>query len=103
MAINAKQKKALKNKAEKANAPLGALTTIYNKGLGAAASGGRRPGVSPSAWAMARVNSVLTGGKARQVDKKQWEQIQAYRRKNKGKRKRNARKNEKRRSTKKRV
>ena len=87
MAINAKQKKALKNKAEKANAPLGALTTIYNKGLGAAASGGRRPGVSPSAWAMARVNSVLTGGKARQVDKKQWEQIQAYRRKNKGKKK----------------
>jgi len=36
MAINEKQRKALKNKAEKANAPLGALTAIYKKGLGAA-------------------------------------------------------------------
>ena len=32
MAINEKQRKALKNKAEKANAPLGALTAIYKKG-----------------------------------------------------------------------
>ena len=50
MAINAKQKKALKNKAEKANAPLGALTTIYNKGLGAAASGGAEADAGAEAW-----------------------------------------------------
>ena len=30
---------------------------------------GHRKGVSPQAWAMARVNSALTGGKAAKVDK----------------------------------
>ena len=60
--------KALKNKAEKANAPMSALRTIYNKGL-AAWKTGHRPGASQHAWAMARVNSVLTGGPARKTDK----------------------------------
>ena len=78
--ISAKTKKALKNKAKKANAPLGALTQIYNKGL-AAWRTGHRPGASQHAWAMGRVNSVLTGGKARKVDAAQWNKIKKHRKK----------------------
>lgn len=69
---------ALKNKAEKANAPMGALRAIYNKGL-AAWRTGHRPGASQHAWAMARVNSVLAGGPARKVDAAQWKRIQKHR------------------------
>ncbi len=70
--------KALKNKAEKANAPMSALRAIYNKGL-AAWRTGHRPGASQHAWAMARVNSVLAGGPARKVDAAQWERIKKHR------------------------
>lgn len=72
--------KALKNKAEKANAPLGALRTVYRKGL-AAWKTGHRPGVSQHQWAMGRVNSFLTGGKARKVDSAQWKQVLKHRKK----------------------
>lgn len=69
---------ALKNKAEKTGAPMGALRAIYDKGL-AAWRTGHRPGASAHQWAMARVNSVLTGGPARKVDATQWKQIQKHR------------------------
>jgi len=69
---------ALKNKAEKSGAPMGALRAIYNKGL-AAWRTGHRPGASQHAWAMARVNSVLAGGPARKVDAAQWEKIKKHR------------------------
>jgi len=77
---------ALKNKAEKSGAPLGALRAIYNKGL-AAWRTGHRPGATAHQWAMARVNSVLTGGKAREVDAAQWKQIKKHRGKKKSKKK----------------
>jgi hypothetical protein len=32
-------------------------------------------------WAMARVNSFLKGGKARQVDAAQWERVKKHRKK----------------------
>ena len=76
--------KALKNKAKKANAPLGALRAIYNKGLAAWRSG-HRPGAGMHQWGMARVNSVLTGGKARKVDAAQWKKIQKFRKNKKKK------------------
>tara|TARA_R100001509_G_C4806011_1_gene194752 strand:- start:153 stop:551 length:399 start_codon:yes stop_codon:yes gene_type:complete len=66
--------------ARKYNAPLSALRKIYKKGLAAWASSGHRPGASQHGWARARVMSVLKGGKARQVDSKEWAQIQAHRR-----------------------
>ena len=69
-----------KNKAKKANAPQGALTTVYNKGL-AAWKTGHRPGASQHAWAMARVNSFLAGGPARKVDAAQWKQVSKHRKK----------------------
>ena len=75
---------ALKNKAEKSGAPMGALRAIYNKGL-AAWRTGHRPGASPHQWAMARVNSVLAGGPARKVDDAQWQQIKKARGKKKKK------------------
>jgi len=83
-ALSAKTRKALKNKAEKARAPMGALTTVYNKGL-AAWRTGHRPGASQHAWAMARVNSFLAGGPARKVDATQWKQVQKHRKKKKKK------------------
>ena len=69
---------SLRNKAKSANAPLGALRTIYNKGLAAWRSG-HRPGAGQHQWAMARVNSVLAGGPARKVDIAQWKSIQRHR------------------------
>lgn len=72
---------SLKDIAEKYNAPLSALRKIYNKGLAAWASSGHRPGASQHGWARARVMSVLKGGKAREVDAKEWDEIQAYRNK----------------------
>lgn len=77
--ISEKTRKALKAKAEKFNAPLGALTAVYRKGLGAFYSSGSRPGMSAHGWAMARVNSFLKGGKARKVDASQWKQVQKHR------------------------
>jgi len=83
--ISESAKKALQRKAKESKAPYGALKAIYMKGLGAAVTSGRRPGVSPQQWAMARVNSVLTGGKARSVDAAQWKQIQKHRKVKRGK------------------
>lgn len=81
--LSAKTREALKNKAEKSRAPLGALTTVYKKGLGAFYSSGSRPGMTAHQWAMARVNSFLKGGKARNVDKAQWDQVKKHRKKKK--------------------
>jgi|688.fasta_scaffold360433_2 hypothetical protein len=69
----------LKEISEKYDAPLESLKKIYNKGLAAWASSGHRPGASQHAWARARVMSVLQGGKARQVDKKEWSEILSFR------------------------
>jgi hypothetical protein len=80
--LSEKTRTALKNKAEKSRAPLGALTTVYNKGL-AAWRTGHRPGANQHAWAMARVNSFLAGGPARKVDNAQWKQVQKHRKKKK--------------------
>ena len=79
--IGAKTRAALKNKAEERNAPLGALITVYEKGLGAYYSSGSRPGMTSHQWAMARVNSFLKGGKARKVDAAQWERVKKHRKK----------------------
>ena len=61
----AEKAKKARGKGKKVTA--GQLRQVYNKGL-AAYRTGHRPGTSPSQWAMARVNSVLTGGKAAKVD-----------------------------------
>lgn len=70
----------LKDKADKANMPLGALTSVYRKGLGAWLTG-HKQGMPQHAWAMARVNSFIRGGKTRKVDKSEWEKVQKFRKK----------------------
>ena len=60
---------AIKNKAKKSRVSASKIRQIYNRGLAAYRTSGHRKGVSPQAWAMARVNSALTGGKAAKVDK----------------------------------
>lgn len=52
----------LQNKAQESGAPLWALLAVYRRGL-AAWRTGHRPGANAFAWAMARVNSFLVGGK----------------------------------------
>lgn len=63
---------ALKNKAEKTGFKLSVLRAVYNRGL-AAWRTGHRPGVAQHQWAMGRVNSFITGGPARKVDKDLWD------------------------------
>lgn len=41
-----------------------ALTKVFRKGLAAWKSGGHRPGATAQNWAVARVNSLVVGGKA---------------------------------------
>ncbi len=67
-------------KHDKANMPLGALTSVYRKGLGAWLTG-HKQGMPQHAWAMARVNSFIRGGKTRKVDKSEWEKVQKFRKK----------------------
>ena len=60
--------KALQNKAKKTGKSVSTLRKIYNRGLAAHRTSGHRTGASPHAWAMARVNSATTGGKAALID-----------------------------------
>lgn len=78
--LSAKTRETLKKKAKNANMPLGALTGVYRKGLAAWLTG-HRQGVPQHAWAMARVNSFIRGGKTRSVDKSEWRKVQNFRKK----------------------
>ena len=66
-------KTALKNKETETGIPYRFLKKVYDKGL-AAWKTGHRPGATQHQWAMARVNSWITGkGKAREVDQSIWD------------------------------
>jgi hypothetical protein len=56
--------KAVKNKAAKSGISYAILKKVYDRGM-AAWKGGHRPGTTPQQWALARVNSFLTGCKTR--------------------------------------
>ena len=53
----------LVKKSDKSGVPYGILKKVYDRGM-AAWRTGHRPGASQQQWAFARVNSMLTGGKA---------------------------------------
>ena len=57
------ESKGLADKAKKSGISVGTLRKVYNRGM-AAWKTGHRPGASQQQWAFARVNSMLTGGKA---------------------------------------
>lgn len=74
-------RKALKKKSEKTGFPLEILRQVYKRGY-ASWKLGHRPGVPPQAWAMARVNSFVTGGKTTKMsDKKLYQQAKNKRKK----------------------
>ena len=75
--------KALKNKSDKTGFPLGILKQVWRKGY-AAWKTGHIPGTTPQQWAMARVNSFVTGGKTTKMhDKKIYQRAKANRKKKK--------------------
>ena len=74
---------ALKNKSKKTGFPLGILRQVYNRGQSAWKIG-HVPGTTPQQWAMARVNSFVTGGKTTKMsDKKLYQQAKKNRKKKK--------------------
>jgi hypothetical protein len=63
---------ALENKSKESGVSLTILRQVYERGMAAWRSG-HRPGVAPQQWALARVNSFITGvGKAREADNDLW-------------------------------
>tara|TARA_R110001606_G_scaffold134259_1_gene270608 strand:- start:19289 stop:20095 length:807 start_codon:yes stop_codon:yes gene_type:complete len=65
--------KGLKNKSEESGISLSILKKVHSRGM-AAWKTGHRPGTTPQQWAMARVNSFITGGKTRTTgDKDLWD------------------------------
>jgi hypothetical protein len=74
---------ALKNKSKKTGFPLGILRQVYNRGQSALKIG-HIPGTTPQQWAMARVNSFVTGGKTTKMhDKKLYQQAKKNRKEKK--------------------
>ena len=61
--------KALKKKSDKTGFPLGILREVWSRGY-AAWKTGHIPGTTPQQWAMARVNSFLTGGRTTEMSDK---------------------------------
>jgi hypothetical protein len=69
--------KALKKKSDKTGFPLGILREVWTRGY-AAWKNGHIPGTTPQQWAMARVNSFVTGGRTTEVgDKALYKQAKA--------------------------
>jgi len=72
-------RKALKKKSDKTGFPQGILTQVWKRGY-AAWKTGHVPGTTPQQWAMARVNSFVTGGKTTKMhDKKLYQQAKKNR------------------------
>ena len=59
MAISASVRKRLGQIARKNNIRTSSLLKVYNRGLGEAVGSGTRKGMTPSSWAIARVNSFV--------------------------------------------
>lgn len=77
MGKNSPVYKALKKKSDKTGFPLGILKKVWARGY-AAWKTGHVPGTTPQQWAMARVNSFVTGGRTTEVgDKALYKQAKA--------------------------
>jgi hypothetical protein len=75
--------KALKNKSDMTRFPLGILKQVWKRGY-AAWKNGHVPGTTPQQWAMARVNSFVTGGKTTKMgDKALYKRAKANKKKKK--------------------
>lgn len=67
--ISSPVNKALKKKSDQTRFPLGILKQVWKRGY-AAWKTGHVPGTTPQQWAMARVNSFVTGGKTTKMHDK---------------------------------
>jgi hypothetical protein len=68
------KKQSLINKSKSSSIPYRFLKRVYDKGMGAWNSG-HRPGIGQDQWAMARVNSFVSGkGGARKADQEIWDE-----------------------------
>lgn len=73
--------KTLSNKAKATGISKSILKNVYAKGL-AAWKTGHRPGATQHQWAMARVNSFVTGkGGARKADSADWKKAKKSKKK----------------------
>ena len=66
--LSATVRKTLQGKASKSRYSYSTLAKVYRRGQGAWLSGGSRPRIPMSAWAMARVNSFIRGSRKHDVD-----------------------------------
>lgn len=67
--ISSPVNKALKKKSDRTRFPMGILKQVWKRGY-AAWKTGHVPGTTPQQWAMARVNSFVTGGKTTKMHDK---------------------------------
>lgn len=83
--ISSPVNKALKKKSDQTRFPLGILKQVWKRGY-AAWKTGHVPGTTPQQWAMARVNSFVTGGKTTKMgDKALYKRAKANKKKKKKK------------------
>ena len=70
----------LKNLSAKYNVPVSILKQVVKRGQGAYFSSGSRPGMTPTAWGVARAKSFASGsGGARKADADLWKKVKAGR------------------------
>ena len=70
----------LQKLSKKHNVPVSILRKVVKRGQGAFYSSGSRPGMTPTAWGIARAKSFASGsGKARKADNDLWEKVKATR------------------------
>ena len=70
----------LKNLSAKYDVPVSILKQVVKRGQGAYFSSGSRPGMTPTAWGVARAKSFASGsGGARKADADLWKKVKASR------------------------
>ena len=84
MAISASVRNRLGQIARKNKIRTSSLLKVYNRGLGAAVSSGTRKGMTPSSWAVARVNSFVSIVKGRKRMKHDTDLARAERKRRRG-------------------
>lgn len=70
-----KVRRALREKARENEVPISVVREVYERGFSDFHENGKRT-FTESQWAFQRVNSFLTGGKARQLDEDLWEKVE---------------------------
>lgn len=78
MAVSNTVRRSLQNKGKARDIPLDILIQVYERGQSAWLTGSR-PGIGMAQWAMARVNSFISGSRRHDTDLR--EKLKEYRKK----------------------